>query len=185
MSNKDSGTNTLWLVVTRTCNLACGYCYQTDSSHRREVIKAQGNLPIMSKSVADKALPWAIQWAPLGGLRVNLYGGEPLLAWPLIRSIVPEWKAAFKEAGKPLHWSITTNGALLRPPVREFMDKEGVGMLLSLDGPPEAHNAARPLKGGAPSWDEIDPEGILKWRPNLEIAWTLAPTGIWHADMVD
>ena len=99
MSFKDARTNTLWLVVTRTCNLECGYCYQTDSSHRREVIKKQGNLPIMSKSVADKALPFAVAWAPRGGLRVNLYGGEPLLAWPLIRTIVPEWETFFRENG--------------------------------------------------------------------------------------
>lgn len=176
-----SQSKTLWLVVTRTCNLACGYCYQGAENHERDYLAPRGLQSIMSKSVADRTLDWALTWAPQD-LRVNLYGGEPTLAWPLISHVVPEWKMAFREKGKSVGFSITTNGTLLKGERRDFMDQEEIGLLLSLDGPPHVHNSSRPAKGGKPSWDQVDPLGLLAWRPNLEIAWALSPMDkLWDA----
>lgn len=177
--------NQLWFVTARTCNLQCFYCYQGAENHERDYLAPKGLASIMSKDVADKALPWALDWAPKDGLRLVFYGGEPTLAWPLIQSVVPEWRAAFKEAGKPIQFSITTNGSLLTEERRAWMDEVDMGMLLSLDGPPHTHNLSRPAKGGRPSWEVINPEALLAWRPHLEIAWTLSPSGTWNADDLD
>jgi uncharacterized protein len=141
----------------------------------------------MSKSVADKALPWALDWAPpKQGIKVVYYGGEPTLAWPLIESVTKEWTEAFAAVDVPIGFSITSNGTLLTPSRRAFMDKHNIGLLLSLDGPPESHNQSRPSKGGnGSSWDQIDPQGLLEWRPQLEIAWSLAPGGGWSPEALD
>lgn len=182
---KEGQTDSLWFVTARTCNLACPYCYQGADRHDAGFVRSKGLTAIMPKSVADRALPWALQWTGGGDpknpghLGVQFYGGEPLLAWPLIRAVVPEWREAFAATGKGLTFGITTNGTRLTPEVREFFDREDVGILLSLDGPRDAHNAARPSKGGGPSWDQIRPLELLAWRPHLEIAWSLAPGGLW------
>jgi len=138
----------------------------------------------MSTSVADKALPWAIEWTQRE-LGINFYGGEPLLGWPLIRHVVPHWKDEFERAGKSVRFSITTNGSLLKQNVRDFFDMYQIGMLLSLDGPKELHDESRPMVGGAGSWDKINPEELLAWRPNLETAWQLDPSKPWHEDDID
>ena len=177
--------NQLWMVTARTCNLACHYCYQGAENHERDYLAPRGLESLMSKDVADKALLWALEWAPTEGLRLVFYGGEPTLAWPLIQSVVPEWSAAFKAAGKPLQFSITTNGSLLNDERRAWMTENNIGILLSLDGPPHTHNLSRPAKGGRPSWETINPEAFLAWRPGLEIAWTLSPSGTWCADDLD
>jgi uncharacterized protein len=138
----------------------------------------------MPKSVLDKALPWALRWTD-DELGVTLYGGEPLLAWPLIRAAVPEWREAFRAAKKRVRFSATTNGALLRPEVRTFFDAHDVGLLLSLDGPKRCHDTSRVLRDGSGTWDMIDPPSVLRWRPNVEIAWTLDPGGTWDEDAID
>jgi uncharacterized protein len=139
----------------------------------------------MSKSIADTALPWALDWAPAErGIKLVFYGGEPTLAWPLITAVVPEWRAAFGEIGVPIEFSITTNGTLLTPERRAWMDENKVGMLLSLDGPKWCHDESRPAKVGS-SWDQINPPSLLKWRPELEIAWALAPGAPWGPKALD
>jgi len=208
MGRNNDNSETLWLVMARTCNLACDYCYQ-GGDHSAQRVHGLGLETLMSKAVLDKALPWAIEWTghgrgngraeglakqlgssppppPGGKLKVALYGGEPLLASPLIREIVPEWKAAFKAAGKEITFSATTNGTLLNESMRAFFKEQDVGILLSLDGPEERHNASRPKVGGGPSWADIDPVSILKWRgPRLEIAWQLDPRHYFEADDID
>jgi uncharacterized protein len=172
--------NTLWFVTARTCNLACGYCYQGADNHEAEYLKPRGLQAIMSKDVADKALPWAVDWAPEHGIKVVFYGGEPTLAWPLIEAVVPEWREAFKKAGKPIRFSVTTNGTMLTPDRRAWMDANDVGLMVSLDGPKEAQDQSRPAKtGNGSSWDLIKPQDLLEWHPDLEVAWCLAPGGPW------
>lgn len=174
------------MVTARTCNLACPYCYQGADNHDRDFLAPRGLGSIMSKSVADAALPWALDWAPAArGLNVVFYGGEPTLAWPLIKAVVPEWSAAFGAIGVPFKTSITTNGTLLNDERRAWMDANDVGMLLSLDGPKACHDASRPAKVGS-SWDQIDPQGLLRWRgQRLEIAWALAPGAPWSPAALD
>lgn len=179
--------NTLWFVTARTCNLACSYCYQGADNHEADYLRPRGLQSIMSKAVADKALPWALDWTPQEvALKVVFYGGEPTLAWPLIKAVVPEWEEAFKQAGKRVEFSLTTNGTMLDGESRVFMDKHDMGLLVSLDGPRESQDVSRPAKtGNGSSWDIIDPQGLLDWRPTLEVAWVLAPRGPWSREALD
>jgi len=108
---------------------------------------------------------------------VNLYGGEPLVAMAEIRELVPFWNLLFmREHGREIRWSITTNGTLLAPPVREFLDRYGVSVLLSLDGPKRHHDRTRVRHDGRGTWDLIRPEELVRWRPDLEVAWQLDPS---------
>ena len=52
-------------------------------------------------------------------------------------------------------FSITTNGTLLTEEDAEFFESHGFAVTVSLDGPRETHNALRPYKSGAGSFDAI------------------------------
>jgi sulfatase maturation enzyme AslB (radical SAM superfamily) len=174
----------LWWVTTRLCQLACPSCYQ-GADHAGARVDSLGLTRFMPKSVLDKALPWALQWAG-DELQITLYGGEPLLAWPLIRAAVPEWIAAFEAAGKKVRFSCTTNGALLRKQeIRDFFDRYKIGLLFSLDGTKRTHDTQRVLRDGSGTWDLIDPVSIIKWRPETEIAWTLSAGMDFRPDDID
>lgn len=140
----------------------------------------------MGREVWEAGARWAATWPHTKvPLRVNLYGGEPLMAFRELQELVPWWNLHFmREHGRTINWSITTNGALLFPPVREFLDRYGVGMLLSLDGPKHLHDRTRIRHDGRGSWDLINPPELLRWRPDLEIAWQLDPaTKVVPADL--
>ncbi len=165
-------TESLWIVNTRTCNLDCSYCYQGSHSWTWQIKK--NLVKMMTQETMDTALEWAVDWCQ-SGLKCIWYGGEPLLNFKIIKQTMPKWKKRFEEAGKDLQWSITTNGTMLHQEQRDMLDEYGVGILLSMDGPPHLHDQSRVYYGGGPSWDQIPVDDILKWRPNLEIAWQLDP----------
>lgn len=166
----------LWIVVTRRCNLDCVYCYQ--GSHSWTWQQKAGLTKFMSDATMQLALDWAVDWAQEGkdgGLRITWYGGEPLLAKEFLCKWIPLWKERFGKADKPLVQSITTNGMLLDPKFRDFMDLHSVGMLLSLDGPPAIHNQQRRGLDGGNTWGAIKPLELLAWRPQMPIVWQLDP----------
>lgn len=161
----------IWMCTTRRCNLSCTYCYQ--GSH---AVIPGGLSHFMPIEIATKAMEWSHKWGA-GPLQVIWYGGEPLLGYKsVMKDLVPKWTAA-RRAMKlpPVSHSVTTNGTLLTPEVREWMDEVKMGMLLSLDGPQRFHDKSRPYYDKHSSWNDIKPEGILKWRPHQEIAWQLDP----------
>ena len=163
---------TLWFVMTRTCNLACGYCYQGDHQENLKWLAKQKLTKHMTDEIMAKTLSFAVDWAPTE-LRVIFYGGEPLIQFDLIKKWVPIWKEAFHQAGKKITFSCTTNGTLLTKEVRDFFTEHDVGILLSIDGPPYIHDKQRPFFGNKPSWDKIPVDEILEWRPKVEVAWQL------------
>ena len=65
----------LSLLLTGDCNLRCGYCYRRRSGGR------------MTWATARRALEWGLS-AGSSNLEIVFTGGEPLLAFPLIRRAV-------------------------------------------------------------------------------------------------
>src|SRR5262245_27164900 len=121
---------TIWMCMTRRCNFACGYCYQ--GSHAKVPAHLE---QYMSPETERLAMAWSHEWAR-DGASITWYGGEPLLAFNLIREIVPEWEEQRGLLGlTPARHQVTTNGSLLLPPVRAWMDEHKFGLLFSLDGP--------------------------------------------------
>jgi uncharacterized protein len=76
---------------------------------------------------------------PKGRLTVELAGGEPLTAFDLVKEIVGR-------AGRrkpPPRLALQTNGLLLDKAKLGFLRDNGVGLGLSLDGPPKVHDLLR------------------------------------------
>jgi uncharacterized protein len=89
-------------------------------------------------------------------VELDFYGGEPLLALPLIREIAPPLREAARARGTKFSFFLVTNGTLLtRPVVEELLPLGLAGAQVTLDGPPEIHDRQRPYVSGTGSFDTI------------------------------
>jgi len=123
----------LVLNVTRACNLACKYCFA--GGHREE--------PTMSLDTAIRGIALTDPRAPVD---IAFFGGEPLLAWDLVRRVMHEASRLAKERGVSAKFHITTNGTLLDEEKLHFLKDRPCSLLVSLDGPKDIHDAARPFR---------------------------------------
>lgn len=133
------GTKLHIFVVTLRCEHSCHYCQVS----RQGAEKGQFD---MSRETADRALDIMFE-SPSPHLTLELQGGEPLLAFDLIRHIVPKAKALAIEHSKDLDLVVTTNLALATDDMLSYLASEGVKISTSLDGPAFLHNKNRPRPG--------------------------------------
>jgi len=152
--------------LTRSCNLACDYCFAHKPSCHRS----------MTFDVAQRAVDWLIGNAKsLQGrereIEIAFWGGEPLLEWSLLQKIVcyAEEKGAQHAVG--VRFSGTTNGTLLTPEKFDFLDTHKIFFLISWDGTPETHNKYRHFRGGRGSAEiiEINLKEVLKKWPFYQV----------------
>lgn len=121
------------LLVTNRCNLACRYCFIRD-----EIARGALTADDMSIDVARRALDLL-----RGDISVSFFGGEPLLAWQRVSEIVTD--AERRAKGRKIQLHVTTNGTLLDDVISQFIRDHRMSVLVSLDGPPDVHNANRPI----------------------------------------
>jgi uncharacterized protein len=98
----------------------------------------------MTREVARRALRLL---KPPGPWRVSFFGGEPLLAWDLVREATAFARARAAELGAEVSFSITTNGTLLDRGRAGFLKREGFSLIVSLDGPRGIHDRERRVRG--------------------------------------
>jgi His-Xaa-Ser system radical SAM maturase HxsB len=101
----------------------------------------------MTQETAGRALKIAFE-SPSKRIKIEFQGGEPLLNFPLIKSIVQAAKNDATTLGKAVDFVIATNLALLDDAVLRFCKDNDVLLSTSLDGPADLHNKNRPRRGG-------------------------------------
>lgn len=124
-------------VVTLRCEHSCPYCQVS----RRSADKA---LYDMSEDTARRALDVAMS-SPPPAIKIEFQGGEPLLNFGLIKSIVAATLA--QDSGKRVEFVITSNLALLDDEVLTFCREHSILLSTSLNGPADLHNRNRPRPG--------------------------------------
>ena len=127
-------------VVTLRCEHSCPYCQVSRRS-------ADRNRYDMSDETAMRALDVALS-APAKSIKIEFQGGEPLLNFDLIRTIVAAANAQAAARGKHVEFVIASNLALLTDEVLAFCEENSVLLSTSLDGPADLHNRNRPRPGG-------------------------------------
>lgn len=143
---------TLVFNLAHDCNLKCRYCYAEGGNYG-------GGRELMSPEVARQAVDFLLQEAAdRKELQITLFGGEPLLNFPVIKATVAYARQACGEQGKAVSFSLTTNGTLLTDEVIDFLIEESIGVSVSMDGPPEIHDHWRPLPGGGGSYHLLYPK---------------------------
>lgn len=143
-------------VVTLRCEHSCPYCQVSRQSTDRSRFD-------MSEETAMRALDIAFS-SPATRIKIEFQGGEPLLNFPLIRTIVAAAKA---RSGKKLDFVIASNLALLDDVVLDFCKSNDVLLSTSLDGPADLHNKNRPRPGS--NSHELAVAGIRRAREILGV----------------
>jgi uncharacterized protein len=128
----------LILFATESCNFRCVYCYEDFALGKMSALVVSG-----VKGLLDKRMP------NLRHLKVSWFGGEPLLAFNVIKSIHDHIRShhCFPNLIDGFYSDITTNGFLLDSEM--FRQLVGMGVQffqISLDGDEDAHNSTRLTK---------------------------------------
>ena len=140
-AHQTSSMKHLHLIVfpTEKCNFRCIYCYE-------DFVKGKMS-PAMRSALKTYLL---LQIKSLRSLNIDWFGGEPLLAFDVIRDVLPEIREACNSAECKLSGHITTNGYLLTPDVAsELLDWNVESFQITLDGPRDEHDKRRQLHKSA------------------------------------
>ena len=147
----------LTLCPTLACNFRCTYCYQKPSPG------------VMQQRIQDLVIQFCTQKTPgVQSLSVSWFGGEPLIALPVVERLSKAFMDMFS-GDKKYQASIVTNGSLLTPPVSRLLaDLKVRRVQITLDGPRRTHNKRRPFEDGTATFDTII-NNIVQADPRLNI----------------
>lgn len=136
------------ISLTDRCQLSCRYCFLD----RREPHDL--SWPSARKAVLD------FLRSTTSLKTIAFYGGEPLLAFPLLKKIV---NAARREQGaNGVAFHLTTNGILLDRKVADFCAARSIRVALSIDGGRERQDRERPGAAGGSYAAVVKALGHLK-----------------------
>lgn len=159
---------TLYLLLSQWCNLGCIYCLNGDSSYR-----ASESL-LMDERTARLGITRMVSTVmPGGSMEVVLFGGEPLLNWPLAKRVVAFCENEIKTARPDLkiRYCVTSNLTLFPPDLVEWSKRYAVSFLCNIDGKREIHDRTRPFKKGSRSSHDTTARNIEKLRRSgVEVA---------------
>ena len=128
----------LVLQVTQRCNLICGYCpYACTDNDSRNHKNVDMSLDVAIRAVDD----YLAHSRDIRILNFGFYGGEPLLNFDLICSVVEYIESKVKN--KNIVFSMTTNGTLLTKSIVEYLVKKDFRLTISLDGDKSLHDKHR------------------------------------------
>ncbi len=136
----------LCLHVAHDCNLRCRYCFAGKGHFGGE----RGLMPTATGKAAIDLLMQA------SGTRrhceIDFFGGEPLMNFTVVKELVAYGRERAAKFGKEIKFTLTTNALLLDEETAAYLNREGISVVLSLDGRPEVHDRMRPAPGGKGSY---------------------------------
>lgn len=142
------------LKVHSRCNLACTYCYVyegPDQSWRERPVRvAERTMHRTAERIAEHVAAHGLR-----SIRIDLHGGEPLLAGP---AALIAYAQTVRDA-LPHHCSVAvsvqTNGTLLTADILKQLSAAGITVGLSLDGGSARLNRRRIDRAGRSSWPSV------------------------------
>lgn len=145
----------LQLEMVHGCNLACSYCAVGQGN-----FNTPASVPLKHKVISLDTIKQSLNWAMENFegtefLEILYYGGEPLLFPEIVGSSANYISAFCMERGIKVGFKIVTNGTILNPHVLDIIDRHSMSVQLSVDGPPEIHDAIRIYPSGKGSFHKI------------------------------
>lgn len=136
------------IIFTNKCNLRCKYCY----THKDQTVMSdnvyQGTLSYVKNKLSNEL-------SKDDTLYINLFGGEPLMAYNLVMRFLADMEAVEKDF-RNFIIVIFTNGILINDELLDVVkSKTYIKFNFSLDGGENAHNATRVYADGRGSFDDV------------------------------
>ncbi|MDD5067659.1 MAG: radical SAM protein, partial [bacterium] len=135
VEDQDTSPSILQLCLTTACQLNCSYCKMGMISPPRT----------MSLSTLKKSIDFLLT-SRADVITFQLFGGEPLLQWDLVRKGIEYFRQKSRNRKKTYEVSLTTNAVLLTGEKINFFKNAGVDfdIVFSFDGVKKTQNANRP-----------------------------------------
>ncbi|HNW44786.1 MAG TPA: radical SAM protein [Elusimicrobiales bacterium] len=127
--------NHLVIYLSGLCNLACAYCYAGFKG--RPVSRARLVKGLDAFFAAGARAP-----------KITFLGGEPCLHPALLKAAVAHVR---RRGGEGIPVRLFSNGTLLTRSLRAFLERRGVKIVLSLDGPRRENDRLRRFRAGGGS----------------------------------
>lgn len=124
------------LMVTRACQLDCVYCGFDRARPAMSAETMRASVDLLMTARAEE-------------VKLQFFGGEPLLRPDFLFDSMDYAEAAAARAGKSVRFYVTTNLFALDDALRARFDARGVSWILSLDGGARTQAAQRPAHGRA------------------------------------
>lgn len=137
----------LILNLTEQCNLRCSYCVYSGRYQNRRIHSHRA----MTEETALRAVDWFLTECSEDPY-IGFYGGEPLLAFPLLRRVVEYVQS---KTNLSVQYSLTSNGTLLDDESIRFFIDHDFNLTISLDGPKEIHDRYRKNREGHGTWASV------------------------------
>lgn len=140
-------TLTLMICPTMGCNFDCPYCFEKKRAGK------------MSEETQDAVAALVDRLLAASGakqLRIDWYGGEPLLGTKVIERLHPLINEVCTKYGTGLFSHVITNGYLLTEENAQLLARCHTKLVrVTLDGTREFHDSSRYLVGGGATYDRI------------------------------
>lgn len=137
------------VIMNMDCNLDCVYCFEGSQ---------KGKTRYMTPETADKLVAFIERnhLAPGRTVSLTFYGGEPLMSLEMIISIATRIRERAQACNAEFSFNLVTNGTLLTEKTARTLGALGLKRAkVTLDGPPESHDAQRPFVSGTGSFRTI------------------------------
>ena len=135
----------LILLPTEKCNLRCTYCYEDFAIGRMSEATQ-----VAIERFIDRRVPELVE------LRLNWFGGEPLVAKAVVLRLAQHAKKVCDQHGVVLKGGMTTNGYLLDAELLDrLLDNDHDFFQITLDGWEESHDAVRRFANGRGTFQRI------------------------------
>jgi six-Cys-in-45 modification radical SAM protein len=150
--NSESFIKALCLNIAHDCNLRCKYCFADEGEYK-------GCRKLMTAEIGKKAIDFVLEKSgPRKNIEIDLFGGEPLMAFDTIKEIVEYAKDQQKLHNKNIRFTMTTNATLLNDEIMDYLDKNMGNIVLSIDGRKDVNDKVRVRVDGSGCHDTIMPK---------------------------
>ncbi|MET0365767.1 MAG: quinohemoprotein amine dehydrogenase maturation protein [Sphingobium sp.] len=152
---KDFPLQALVLNITNQCNLSCTYCYEFGAD---KIATPQGKKKYMSLETAKSSVDFLLEQSQgRPAVHITFFGGETLMNFPLLKEVVAYAGEQAAAQNRTVGFSLTTNATLLTDEIIAFLSDNGIGVTVSMDGPPDLQDKRRVYKNGKGSYAVIEP----------------------------
>jgi len=157
---------------TEVCNLRCSYCFKGKLAGKD-----------MSLETAKQSVRFLVKYSgSCEDIGISLLGGEPLLAFSLLKKWVPWAHRYCEQRKKTLRITATTNGTIFDQEHHDFFRAWDIGLHLSIDGAPKVQDQNRVFadgKGSSKKLEENLPRIFSAWR-TIHARSTIVPENVCH-----
>lgn len=143
----------MYLLVTDACNISCSYCFVRNNM-------ADGyRAAMMTPELATQSVHFFARQVQLSEVKmpqVIFYGGEPLLNLTAVNAAVETIESLKETGGIPRATKMTliTNGTRVTPDIADFLKRQDITAVVSIDGPKEITTPIR-IRGTKPVYEDI------------------------------